>query len=100
MSGVWTHSTWTVKPGREEEFIAAWRALVDDVRKELEPRIAPTLLRDHDRPSVFVSFAPWSGNNAVANFRSSEIYRRHLGRMSDFLDHFDAQTLDEVVRGG
>ena len=41
-----------------------------------------------------------SGNNAVANFRSSEIYRRHLGRMSDFLDHFDAQTLDEVVRGG
>ena len=49
---------------------------------------------------MFVSFAPWSGNNAVANFRSSEIYRRHLGRMSDFLDHFDAQTLDEVVRGG
>jgi len=100
MTEVWTHSTWTVKAGREDEFIAAWRALVDDVRAEIEPRVAPTLLRDHDRPTVFVSFAPWSGGNAVATFRSSEIYHRHLSRMGEFLEHFDAQTLDEVVHGG
>ena len=100
MTEVWTHTTWTVKEGREDDFMAAWRALVDDVKKQLEPRLAPTLLRDHDHPAVFVSFAPWPGNDSVATFRSSEIYHRHLRGMSDLLERFDAQTLDEVVRGG
>ena len=99
MTDVWTHTTWTVKQGREDEFIAAWRELVDDVRRELEPGIAPTLLRDHDRPSQFVSFAPWPARNTAVTFRSSEIFRRHLTDMRPLLESFEAQTLDEVVRG-
>jgi heme-degrading monooxygenase HmoA len=98
LTDVWTHTTWTVKEGREEEFIGAWRELVADVRRQLEPSIAPTLLRDHDRPRVFVSFAPWSTGNAAINFRSSEIFRRHLNDMRPLLESFDAQTLTEVVR--
>ena len=99
MTELWTHTTWTVKEGREDDFIAAWRELVRDVRSQLEPSIAPTLLRDHDRPTVFVSFAPWSAENTAVNFRSSDIFRRHLTDMRPLLESFDAQTLDEVVRG-
>ena len=28
MPGIWTHGIWTVKSGREGEFVAAWRELV------------------------------------------------------------------------
>jgi hypothetical protein len=28
MANVWTHGVWTVKPGREDEFVTAWRELV------------------------------------------------------------------------
>jgi hypothetical protein len=99
LTDLWTHTTWTVKEGREEEFIAAWGALIGDVRREVEPSLAPTLLRDHDRPQVFVSFAPWSMRNADVTFRSSEIFRRHLTDMRPLLESFEAQTLEEVVRG-
>jgi heme-degrading monooxygenase HmoA len=99
MTELWTHTTWRVKEGQEDAFIAAWRELVADVRSQVEASIAPTLLRDHDRPSVFVSFAPWSTQNNAVNFRSSDIFRRHLTGMRPLLEGFDAQTLDEVVHG-
>jgi hypothetical protein len=97
---VWTHTTWVVKDGSEEDFIAAWRDLVADVKRHVDPGVAPRLLRDHDRPTVFVSFAPWSVANAGVNFRTSEIFNRHVGQMSPLLERFEPQTLDEVVRGG
>ena len=28
MANVWTYGVWTVKPGREDEFVTAWRELV------------------------------------------------------------------------
>jgi hypothetical protein len=29
MAKIWTHGIWTVKPGREDEFVAAWRASME-----------------------------------------------------------------------
>jgi hypothetical protein len=26
MGDVWTHGIWTVRPGREDDFVRAWRA--------------------------------------------------------------------------
>ena len=97
---VWTHGTWTVKPGREDDFVAAWQAMARDVAAHIGGVHPPTLLRDHDRTNVFVSFGPWDSADAVTRFRASEPFRRGTAAMGELLESFEAHTLDEVVRGG
>ena len=91
---LWTHGTWTVKPGHEDEFMDAWRALAAVDFGQSEPA---TLLRDRDRPNVFVSFSPWPDDEAVAGFRASDEFRAAQERMRDLLEAFEPQTLDEVT---
>jgi len=96
MANVWTHGTWTVKPNSEDAFVEAWLALVREARGELAPPEPPTLLRDRDRPNVFVSFGPWPDVAAVERFRSSDVFRDAQARMRDLLEAFEPRTLDEV----
>jgi quinol monooxygenase YgiN len=99
MAAVWTHGTWTVKPGREDEFVASWRRLAEDGTTELDVPEPPTLLRDRERPNVFVSFGPWPDDAAVERFRSSAAFREGVAAMEDLLERFEPRTLDEVWRG-
>jgi hypothetical protein len=95
MTRVWTHGVWTVREGREQEFVAAWRALVP-----VGTRLGsgdPILLRDRDRPNVFRSFGSWPDVETAGRFR--EEIRPLLGGMDELLDRFDTFTLDEVHPG-
>ena len=98
MTRVWTSGTWTVKPGNEVEFVVAWTAMRDAVLEEFGDVETPILLRDHERPNVFVSFGPWPDLEHVGRFRSSEQFRQAVAAMGPLLERFDAMTLDEVTR--
>ena len=45
-------------PGRESDFVRAWTELGDWTVKAF-PGAHGTLLRDTERPNVFISFGPW-----------------------------------------
>jgi hypothetical protein len=96
MAEIWTHGVWTVKPGREDEFVRAWRELVPV--GTAAGAGAPTLLCDRDRPNVFRSFGPWPDLDAIQRFRSE--IRPRLGEMNDLLEGVELFTLDEVYPGG
>jgi heme-degrading monooxygenase HmoA len=100
MPGVWTHGVWTVQPGREEEFVAAWTEMASQGMSTLAPVEPPVLLRDREQPNVFISFGPWESIERVADFRSSEAFRFGQERMREVLQSFEPRTLDEVTRGG
>ena len=95
--GVWTHGRWTVKPGREEEFVEASRALALTMRDEIGAPL-PTFLRDRDRPNVFLTFGRWESLDAIERFRGAVLPR--VAGMQDLLDGFEAFTLDEVQLDG
>lgn len=98
MGNVWTHGVWTVKQGREDEFVALWRDLAARRVAELRTAAPPTLLRDRDNPNVFVSFGPWPTLDEIRTYRTS-LFHEAYQRMTDLLDSFESRTLDEVVRG-
>ncbi len=100
MADVWTHTVWTVRSGREEDFVRAWRDMAREVAGDMRMRRPPTLLRDHDRPNVFISFAPWGDFDVATRFRSSEIFRRHVAAMGGMLENLEAHTLDQVAHDG
>jgi len=95
MPSVWTHGVWTITPGREDEFVAAWRELLP-----LGAGVGsgePRLLRDRDRTNVFRSFGPWPDVETIERFR--EMIRPRIRGMQDLLDSFETFTLDEVYPG-
>src|SRR3954447_14585275 len=100
MADVWTHTVWTVRPGREEDFVAAWREMAREVAADMRMRRPPTLLRDHDRQNVFISFAPWEDVDVATRFRSSQIFGRHVSAMGEMIQSVDAHTLDQVQHDG
>jgi quinol monooxygenase YgiN len=101
MADVWTHGTWTVKPGHEDEFVAAWKKMVERATADPEiPLSSATLLRDRERPNVFITFGPWPDVEAVERVRASAAFREGVGGMQEILESFEPQTLDEVYHGG
>ena len=95
---VWTHGTWTVKVGREEEFVLAWTEMRDVVTQAFGHVARPTLLRDREHPNVFLSFGPWADIDHVRQFRGSQQFTQAIAAMGPLLDDFQTRTLDEVTR--
>lgn len=98
MPTIWTHGVWTVKPGREDEFIDAWRAMAGGAVAEFDPPGQPHLLRDRERPNVFRSFGPWDDPEAVERFRV--FIRPHLERIGELVESMEVFALDEVPLDG
>ena len=99
MPNVWTHGMWTVKQGREEDFVAAWKELRRAALADFDPPAQPFLLRDRDRPNLFVSFGPWQDVETIERFRAA-IGPRVAAMREDVLESFETFTLDEVDLGG
>jgi quinol monooxygenase YgiN len=98
MARIWTHGVWTVKPGREDEFVDAWRAMAQAAVAEFDPPGQPTLLRDREQPTLFRSFGPWDDSETVERFRA--FIPPYLDRIGEMVESLEIFTLDEVPFDG
>jgi quinol monooxygenase YgiN len=93
---VYTHGTWIVKPGREDEFVAAWRELGAWTLGRI-PAAHGTLLRDREIPNRFVSFGPWESIEVIESWRADPEFQRRVGAMRELLESFEPWTMDPVA---
>ena len=93
----YTHTTWTVKPDLEDEFVRRWTEWAEWSHREgLD---APALLlRDLDSPSTFISFGAWQSVAAVTNWRTLSGYNERVARLGEVVDRFEPRTLEVTVR--
>ncbi len=59
VDSLYTHTKWSVQPGRAEAFMAAWSELANAFLSLPEFPIWGTLLRSDEDPHLFYSFGPW-----------------------------------------
>jgi heme-degrading monooxygenase HmoA len=98
---VYTMGIWLVKPGREDDFVAAWQEMADWTMREVDgAQAGGTLLRDRDHRSRFVSFGPWPDDQTVAAWRGSPGFQERVSRIRNFLEEFNPATLDPVAVQG
>jgi heme-degrading monooxygenase HmoA len=93
---VWTSGLWTVKPGREDEFIAGWAEFAQWTRTVF-PGTRAWLLRERDRPSVFMSLGPWPSDDVITDWRASSGFTERIKRLREMLVSFEPRALDQVV---
>ncbi len=97
METTYTHTTWHVRPGREDEFVERWREWVGwSHRKGFEAQAL--LLRDLENPQTFVSFGPWESAAAVRNWRTLTGYEERVARLSEVVERFEPRTLELAAR--
>ena len=99
MSEVWSTGTWTVTPGREAEFVEAWREFAEWSDRTYGPARA-WLLRHRDRAGVYVSVGPWPSDAVIAEWRADPGFRERIGRIRELLESVETGTLDPVVTIG
>lgn len=93
----YTHTTWHVKEGREEEFIRRWTEWAEWSHHEGLAEVA-LLLRDVEDPRKFVSFGPWESVAAIAGWRGLPGYHERVDHLRDVVERFEPQTLEVVAQ--
>jgi heme-degrading monooxygenase HmoA len=96
---LYTLGVWTVKEGREDEFLRAWEDMATRTKAEF-PAPTATLLRDRDKPNVFISYGPWPSLDVIEQWRNSETFKDGVGRIRALLEGFEAHTMDAAVEIG
>jgi heme-degrading monooxygenase HmoA len=96
---VYTIGVWSVRPGREEEFVREWDELAQwTVESGHDSHL--TLVRDHDDPHRYVSLGPWPSAELAGRWQESEGFRERFARLEQLVESFEPQLLDVVMRVG
>lgn len=100
MGQLYTCGTWTVTPGREEEFVGAWREFAEWSSEAMPGSGWARLVQNRERPNVFLSFGPWESDEAVEDWRASAGFQERVGRIRGLLESFEPGTYDSRVEIG
>lgn len=94
---VFTHAEWRVQAGREEEFIAAWRALADTFAALPARPLWGTLVRSEQEPTLFFSFGPWASDADVAAMRADPAARGAIERVAALCERATPGTYRQMA---
>jgi heme-degrading monooxygenase HmoA len=96
MGTPFTHTTWQVRPGLEDEFVERWREWAEWSHRQ-GLRAHARLLRDVESPGTFVSFGPWETVAAVRAWRGESGYHERVARLQELVESFEPRTLEQVA---
>ncbi|WP_427134868.1 antibiotic biosynthesis monooxygenase family protein [Pseudarthrobacter sp. S9] len=96
---VYTLGIWLVHPGRENDFVQAWRDLARKTKEDF-PNAHGVLMHDRDVPNRFISTGPWESLEQIEQWRASAGYQQGVQDIREMLEHFEPHTLDEAASIG
>lgn len=88
---------WNVKPGREDDFVAAWHAL-GEWAIESGYEFNGTLLRDGADPGRFVSIDVWRSAEQLERHRDDGGYRDRLAAIEAAIADYDSRAYELVMQ--
>ena len=97
----YTHGVWTIAAGREQEFVERWTALSRWTHEQAPGAGTFKLLRDANRPNVFVSIGPWASREDAEGSRRLDGWRELVAAMDgDLIVRSDPHLLQVVAESG
>lgn len=93
----YTQGVWLVKPGRAEEFVAAWTEFARWTKANAPGAGWAKLLRDVDNENRFMTIGPWASIDAIDSWRDLDGWRERIGAIRELLEGFEPATLEAVV---
>ena len=80
----YTLALWKVKPGRQSEFVEAWKAVGKTFRELPKPPAGDgVLIQSLTDPALHYSFGPWASLNDIAAMREDLTAQESMRRAMD-----------------
>ena len=95
MDAIYTHTTWHVLPGREQDFEKRW---ADWVAWSHQVGLVKgsRLLRSGDEPGLFISYGIWQSLDQAREWRTLKGYQERLRLLQEVVEAFEPRTLTLV----
>jgi heme-degrading monooxygenase HmoA len=81
---IFTTAVWTVKKGKEEEFIKQWTEFAKWTNEQIDNGSAK-LLQDSDNSQRFTSVGKWNSLEAMQGWRERSEFKDFLNRITELL---------------
>jgi quinol monooxygenase YgiN len=92
-----TTGIWTIRQGREDEFVSVWREMAQGMADEFAG-LVPRLMRDVENPEVFFSIAgPWRDRAQVSEALASPRFAEARAALQDVLESIAISTYELVA---
>src|SRR5437762_3355529 len=82
----YTHAMWRVKPGTEEQFIAAWKAMGTAFLALPGVKSRGTLIQSLTDPTLFYSFGPWDSPEQIEMMRADPAAQEAMRRVREYCE--------------
>jgi heme-degrading monooxygenase HmoA len=96
MPETYTSGLWTVRPGEEDAFVETWKEFVGWA-SGFPGSQTFRLVRDHDRPNLYQSFAPWDSFEAQHVWKQDPEFPERIGRVRKHCEDFRPSTFELVT---
>jgi quinol monooxygenase YgiN len=93
----YTVGIWTVKPGKEAEFIQAWREFAEWTSKQGLGVGTGRLVQDTENPRRFISFGPWPSVEVIEQWRAMPEFKAFFEKVRELCDEIQPRTLKLVA---
>lgn len=94
----WILDSWLVRPGREEEFVAAWTDLIEWTMQQVPGKVRGVpLYRDAQQRNRFFCPMVWESAEAITAWRASQGYQSRIERIEPLCAEREARTLEEAT---
>ena len=94
---VYAVGLWSVRPGNEQAFIAAWKDFAAWTSTHMKGAIYGKLLQDIENPARFVSFGPWEDIESVLDWRQQPEFKKAFARFMELCDEIAPGTFHLVA---
>ncbi len=80
----YTLASWRVKPGRESDFVEAWKSVGKTFRELPRPPAGNgTLIQSLTDPALYYSFGPWSSTGDISAMREDPNAQESMRKAMD-----------------
>ncbi len=93
---IYATAIWSVKQGKEEEFIKIWTDLANWTKANEMCSISVVLLQDLEQKNLFMSFGPWKTPACVQAWREQPEYKAALMKLKEVCDEIKLSTMKSV----
>jgi len=97
---VYTAGLWTVRPGNEALFIAAWQEFATWTTQHGPGNPNARLLQDLNEPRRFLSFGLWDSNESVDAWRQLPEFQAFFAKAKELCEAIEPYTLRQVAVAG
>ncbi|BBL64572.1 antibiotic biosynthesis monooxygenase family protein [Methanosarcina mazei] len=87
---------WSVKQGKEEEFLKNWTDLANWTKANEKCSIGIVLLQDLEQKNSFMSFGPWKTPACVQAWQQEPEFKAILAKLKELCDEIKLSTMKSV----